>query len=602
MLEWLDRLNRYGVNNSLIGLLFILSLFSIVTQMVGIGVFLPVFEFIFQGVDIENYEIDQDSFLYYINLIIKMFGFNISLESLLITAFIFFMLGQVMTYFIAVMNVYYLGKITRDIRDSFFKYYLYAGADYYDQVKIGDFVNISTTELGAAVTGVLAPIKLMVMVVSAVGSFVVLYVLSAELTLYSLLLILLASLYPMQLIKKTVVAGRKNTAYNNTLVSFLLDKLRSPRLVQLSGTSGAEIKEYSSITEKQRAYTFKIKLLKEKVALVFEPVVIFISLIMLYVSIRYFAMSASAVVVYMIIMVRMVPVIRGILHQKQSINRNLGPIESIDNLLLSMKSTTLPSNDDTTYKLANVKQIELKDIGYKYAGSDNYALEGINLMLDVPDIVAVVGPSGSGKSTLIDVISTYRQPSSGGMLIDGAVYTTDSILDVSQLVSYVPQDPQIFDGSIANHIQYGANNKSQKDIEYAAKLSGSYDYIVKSKDGFNTLVSNNGDNLSGGQRYKLDLARALLSDAPILILDEPTAALDHGSKSDFIIMLNEIKETAQKLIIVITHDFTILPLFEKILLLNQGKLVSCSSHTELLKTNQWYADGVKSYYTGSVLT
>ena len=333
MLEWLDRLNRYGVNNSLIGLLFILSLFSIVTQMVGIGVFLPVFEFIFQGVDIENYEIDQDSFLYYINLIIKMFGFNISLESLLITAFIFFMLGQVMTYFIAVMNVYYLGKITRDIRDSFFKYYLYAGADYYDQVKIGDFVNISTTELGAAVTGVLAPIKLMVMVVSAVGSFVVLYVLSAELTLYSLLLILLASLYPMQLIKKTVVAGRKNTAYNNTLVSFLLDKLRSPRLVQLSGTSGAEIKEYSSITEKQRAYTFKIKLLKEKVALVFEPVVIFISLIMLYVSIRYFAMSASAVVVYMIIMVRMVPVIRGILHQKQSINRNLGPIESIDNLL-----------------------------------------------------------------------------------------------------------------------------------------------------------------------------------------------------------------------------------------------------------------------------
>ena len=597
MLIWIKRLNTYGLSNWVILFLFLLSFVSIFTQMLGVSIFIPIFEFIFHGNMPNEANADSNKFIYYLQTIISFFGGSVNIESLLITAFVFFLIGQILTYLIGIINVYFSGKMARDMRSKFFSNYLQAESNYYDKVDMGTFVNITTTELSGAITGVIAPIKLMVAIVSAVGSFFVLFLLSYQMTLLAVSLTSIALIYPMILIKRTIEAGRVNTQYNNTLVSFLMDKLRSPRLVRLSGTANAEEKEYSSITEQQRVNTLKIQLLKELVGIIFEPVVVLVSLVILYIAITWLDVSANMIMVYMIIMVKLVPIVRSILNQKQSINRNRGPIESIDKLLENIETSRREKakkaqNDFQNKSILEIDQIEFKHVYYQYSADKNYALSDISLELEKATVVAIVGPSGSGKSTLIDLLSTYRYPSKGELLFNGLSFSNYKEKDLIAQISYVPQQPQIFDGSMYDHILYGSKGKTKGDAIQATKLSGAFQFIERLELGFETLLRDNGGNLSGGQRFKLDLSRALMSDASVLILDEPTSALDYDSKKAFIETVMEIKNKTQKFIVVITHDFSVLPFFEKIVVLSNGTIGSYDSHENLVRSNEWYANGI----------
>jgi len=565
--------------------------------MLGVSIFIPIFEFIFHGNMPNEANADSNKFIYYLQTIISFFGGSVGIESLLITAFVFFLIGQILTYLISIINVYFSGKMTRDMRSKFFSNYLQAESNYYDKVDMGTFVNITTTELSGAITGVIAPIKLMVAIVSAVGSFFVLFLLSYQMTLLAVSLTSIALIYPMILIKRTIEAGRVNTQYNNTLVSFLMDKLRSPRLVRLSGTANAEEKEYSSITEQQRVNTLKIQLLKELVGIIFEPVVVLVSLVILYIAITWLDVSANMIMVYMIIMVKLVPIVRSVLNQKQSINRNRGPIESIDKLLENIETSRREKakkaqNDFQNKSILEIDQIEFKHVYYQYSADKNYALSDISLELEKATVVAIVGPSGSGKSTLIDLLSTYRYPSKGELLFNGLSFSNYKEKDLIAQISYVPQQPQIFDGSMYDHILYGSKGKTKGDAIQATKLSGAFQFIERLELGFETLLRDNGGNLSGGQRFKLDLSRALMSDASVLILDEPTSALDYDSKKAFIETVMEIKNKTQKFIVVITHDFSVLPFFEKIVVLSNGTIGSYDSHENLVRSNEWYANGI----------
>ncbi len=165
---WIRRLNAYGISNQIILLLFVLSIFSTFTQMVGIGIFLPIFEFIFQGGTSQEAN-NQSMLLHYVNLLITSIGVNVTLGSLLVTAFLFYLTSQIILFIITYTNVYFLSHMTKNIRDKFFKYYLDADSEYYDQVKIGNFINITTEELGLAVNGVIAPVRLMVSLISVIG-------------------------------------------------------------------------------------------------------------------------------------------------------------------------------------------------------------------------------------------------------------------------------------------------------------------------------------------------------------------------------------------------------------------------------------------------
>jgi ABC-type multidrug transport system fused ATPase/permease subunit len=591
-MDWKKNLNLYGLPDKVIIILVALVFLSSVAEMIGIGMFLPIFEFINSQAE-PGGNVDPDGVLHYINAFLIQFGVDPSFVILLLITFTMFLVSKIIMYVVSYTKAYYLGKITRDMRNKLLKKYLSASSKYYDRVDMGHFVNSNISELGPAVTGVMTPINLIVTSFSAIGSIALLFILSYQLTIASVIIIVLSMVYPYRWVKATTGAGKKNSRFNSKTTSFLLGRLRSPRLVRLSGTADSEMHEYSYLTEKQRQLMLIVHVLKARVNLVLEPVVIGISLVMLYFSMMVLKLELSVVILFMAVTVRIVPIINSLVGQVQGYNKSKGPILFINNLLADLDSDrdfSMDINQSSKYvdKFRDIESIDLNKIFYKYSEDESFALNNVSFSIKKSSITAIIGPSGSGKSTLVDIISGYRHPTSGKLLINKIVSDNFGSSLLSSLISYVPQEPQIFDGTIYSHISYGLSNTTIEKVKNAAILSGAYEFIKNLPDEFNTLMIDNGSNFSGGQKRKIDIARSLMKDTPILILDEPTSGLDLFSEKDFIKIMNNIRQNTNKIIIIISHQPRVVINADQIIILENGSVIGCGTHTSLLSTNNWY--------------
>ena len=589
LLKWRSELYRYGLTGKIIVLLMLIAIISTTVELISISVFLPLFETINPSVDAEH----KNNIIEYMDSIYSVIGLSITTEILLITTFFVFLVSKIILFIGQYAQSYYFGLTLKKTRDRIMSLYLQVSPEYYDRVSIGYMTNCTTTELNAAVNGVMLPIKYLITLVSGLGGFIVLMLLSYKLTLLSLFMIFISILLPMRWVRATTQAGRKNSRYNSVIISFLLNRFRSPRLVRLSGTTTPEIFFFSALTEKQRRLTLSLHLLKARIDVFLEPVVIAVSLTMLYIALEVLNMPFSIIMLYLIIMVRMIPIVKNIMKQKQDINRARGPIESVNRIFDEMQKDVDKSKSNIAKNMLidSIKEIyiiSLKEVTYKYESSKFNALSNINLDFKRDTLTAIVGPSGSGKSTLIDIVSCFRAPTTGCIEINGvnSGYYSKSLL--SLFVSFVPQDPQLFDGTIFSHISYGKGNATKEEVVSVAKLSGAYDFIMQLPGEFNYELLEGASNLSGGQRQRIDLARALLRDTSLLILDEPTSGLDAVSGNNFNKTIDKIKHTTTKTIIVISHNINHISHYEQIIVLESGVVTGVGNHNTLLSNNEWY--------------
>ena len=214
-------------------------------------------------------------------------------------------------------------------------------------------------------------------------------------------------------------------------------------------------------------------------------------------------------------------------------------------------------------------------------------LSHINLVVPKGKVVALVGHSGSGKTTLVDLLPRFYDPTAGAILLDGVDLRKLNIGSLRRLVSVVSQDCILFNDTVANNIAFGNTTASLDDIRKAAKLACADDFISELTDGYNTVIGDRGLTLSGGQRQRISIARALLKDAPILILDEATAALDNESEKQVQAALQTLMEN--RTTIVIAHRLSTIKGADVIHVLDHGTIVESGSHDELLARNGAYA-------------
>lgn len=245
--------------------------------------------------------------------------------------------------------------------------------------------------------------------------------------------------------------------------------------------------------------------------------------------------------------------------------------------------------DTGTQKLGRARgDIDFQQVGFSYDSNKGNVLNDINFSVKAGQTIAFVGHSGSGKTTLVSLLPRFYNPSIGQILIDGVDVMDLQLADLRQQISLVNQQVILFNDTIASNISYGRTDISEADIIAAAKAAHAWDFIERLPQGLQTEVGENGVLLSGGQRQRLAIARALLRDAPILILDEATASLDSEAERHIQAALEKLIKTRTTL--VIAHRLSTIEKADLIIVMHNGVIVETGTHQALLAKGAHYAE------------
>jgi ATP-binding cassette subfamily B protein len=229
--------------------------------------------------------------------------------------------------------------------------------------------------------------------------------------------------------------------------------------------------------------------------------------------------------------------------------------------------------------------VRFENVSFSYT-DNRQILRDINFSARPGEMVALVGLTGAGKSTLASLIPRFFEPTSGRVLIDGVDVAQYRLRSLRERIALVLQDAMLFGGTVADNIRYGRLNATDEEVEQAARAAHAHDFIMRLPKGYDTPLAEAGGSLSGGERQRLGIARALLKDAPILILDEPTSSLDALSEEAVFSALRRLREG--RTTVVIAHRLSTIRDANRILELHEGRIEAQGTHQELLGSNELY--------------
>lgn len=238
-------------------------------------------------------------------------------------------------------------------------------------------------------------------------------------------------------------------------------------------------------------------------------------------------------------------------------------------------------------------EIEFRDVTFRYPDGGGNVLEHFSLHIPQGSTVAIVGETGAGKSTLVNLACRFFEPTEGKILIDGVDYRQRSQLWLHSSIGYVLQDPHLFSGTVRENIRYGNLDATDEEVEAAAALANADDFIRRLPQGYDTMLTGNGANLSQGQRQLIAIARAAVADPPVMILDEATSSID--TRTEAIVQRGMDSLMTGRTVFVIAHRLSTVRNSDAIMVLDHGRIVERGDHEDLIRQHGLYYQ----LYTGA---
>ncbi len=483
-------------------------------------------------------------------------------------------------------------EVRKDIQTDMFSSLIKADTQLVDNKHSGKFITNLTNDVGQITSLVsTALLNLFKDSLTLMGLLFVMFYQNWKLSLIAIIMIPLASIAARTLGKRVGKVTTKQMNLAGVLNSYLIEVFKNHKLIKIFQKENYE---------KKRAVE-KINDFKETQKKIFEifvrssPIMEFLTGIMIafliFISAKliennelevsnFFSFLAAMMLAYQ--PVRSLATLNITIQQGLSGARRVLPI--IDD------TQTIKDKSDAKDLVLEKGEIVFKNINFEYSKSERQILNSINLNIPGEKMTALVGHSGAGKSTILNLIPRFYNSDSGDIKIDNQSIYETTIFSLRKNISLVSQDTTLFDDTIKNNIAYANLDASHKEIEEAAKFSFANEFIEKLPKKYDTLIGENGVRLSGGEKQRLSIARAILKKSPIILLDEATSSLDAETE-------NKIQQAISFLIkgrttIVIAHRLSTILNSDKIYVIDKGNVVGDGKHNELLKSSEIY----KNFY------
>lgn len=591
-LNFVDDVTALGFRRRTAATILSLNLASVIFESFGLGMLLPVFQLIQADGDAAALAAQSGAWKWLLEAYATI-GLEVTVPVLLITSMLAILGRQIFIYVRALYATSATLAFTQNLRDRAFRGYIRARLDYVQVDQQGHIINDLTTESGRAAQCVMGMIGLGGYIILGFIYLCLLTILSFPMTAIAVGVMVVASLPVVRLMQLSTAVSHEIVAANRGLVDFLVQRVKSLRLVRLSGTEAAEHAELARRTRRLYDHTYKSNILLARVKLFIEPTVAASGFAMLYFGVSRLGVSLEQIGLFLIILLRLLPVLIEAMHSRQQVLVTSHSLRVIRDRLKILEQEREEPGGERVFR-ALEKGVTLEHVSFAYEGTERTALRDVNATFVAHEMTALVGPSGSGKSTLIDLLPRLREPQRGRLLFDEVPADEFRLESLRAGLAYAPQQPQLFDVTVAEHIGYGRPGASRDEIQRAARLAGAHEFIVELSDGYDTRIGEDGELLSGGQRQRLDLARTLLKGAPLLILDEPTSHLDADAEDRFRQALQRIRAETKMTIVVVAHRLSTIALADRIVVLVDGRVEQIGTHGELIAAGGWYANAYRS--------
>lgn len=363
--------------------------------------------------------------------------------------------------------------------------------------------------------------------------------------------------------------------------------LHAQQEVKTYGAQASEMARYGRQTARNVGLVMKVEVTRGTLSMLVQSMGALGLAVMLVVAGREAALgqlSAGGFMAVMTAMISLVPALKQLTNVQSMLNRGTTSAERIFSVLDSADEPDLGQRP-----LVRARGlVEFREVSAAYDGQSTPALQDVSFTARPGTVTAIVGRSGSGKSTLVKLLPRFYVPLSGQILLDGHPIEDYRLADLRRQIAMVSQQVMLFDGSVAENVAYGElQEASPERISRAIAAANAAEFVERLPNGMETPVGERGGRLSGGQRQRLAIARAMLKDAPILVLDEATAALDNESERLVQDALNHLMPDRTTL--VIAHRLSTIEHADQVLVLDEGRLVEQGRHTELLARGGLYA-------------
>lgn len=468
------------------------------------------------------------------------------------------------------------------VRNVLFDKYLNQSLRFHHDQPKGETIMVMTSEVQEIESSIINSLQVLLRdPLMVIAYFCMLMYWSTSLTLFTLIFLPVTGLLISSITRKLKKLSYFSQDIMSKMISFISESMHGIRQVQSFTSEKLMLNRFETINDSFSKNSKKLFGKKELASPISEVIGVMAALTLIIYG-GYLILTGKSdlsgpdFIAYLLMYTQIIQPLKNISQTSSNIQRGIAATERIFKVIDA--ETEIKDSPKAIEKKSFDKGISINNISFAYEHNDVIK----NFSLNVPEgkKVALVGASGSGKSTLVDLICRYYDVNSGSITIDDTNIKDIKLNSLRDLIGIVSQNTFLFNDTIANNIALGMPNATEADIIAAAKIANAHDFIIHTEDGYNTVIGESGMKLSGGQRQRLTIARAVLKNAPILILDEATSSLD--TESERLVQDAINKMMANRTSIVIAHRLSTVRHTDEIIVMQHGEIAERGNHDELM--------------------